>query len=92
MLGGNMSGLYARILLFCTCIRQWPLAAGVCRRFLEVEWISYFRDELSELGLEAPPDPELRNLVRQALRMGRRTIRGYGRTWAHENHEISMSE
>jgi hypothetical protein len=74
--------------LFCTCNRQWPLAAGVCRRLLQVEWISYFRDELSELGLEVPPEPELRNLVRRALRMGRRTIRGYGRTWAHENHDV----
>ena len=74
--------------LFCTCNRPWPLAAGACRRLLQEEWIAYFNDELPALGLlKVPPEPELRGLVRRAVRVGRRLIRAYGRKWAHENNE-----
>lgn len=50
--------------------------------------MQYFRDELPARGRVIPAEPELRGLVKRAIRVGRRFIRYYGRITTHENHDI----
>ena len=75
--------------LFCTCNRMiLPDPSGKRRRkLLQDQWIEYLRQELPARGLEVPPEPDLRGLVKRALRVGKRFIRQYGRMTAHKNHD-----
>ena len=73
--------------LFCTCHRTSFLRSGtkVRRRLIQDRWMEYFRHELPVRGLEIPPEPELRDLVRRPLRVGKRLIRYHGWKTAHDN-------
>lgn len=57
--------------LFCTCNRTLlPDPSGRrLRRLMEDQWMRYFRKELPTLGLEIPPDADLRGLAKRAFRI-----------------------
>jgi len=76
--------------LFCTCNRTLlPDASGrTLRRLMEDQWMEYSREELPARGREIPTEPELRGLVKRAVRVGRRFIRKCGRITAHDNQDL----
>lgn len=76
--------------LFCTCNRTLlPDPSGrILRKLMEDQWMEYLREELLERGGEIPPEPELRRLVKCALRVGRRFIRHNGRITTHKNQDV----
>jgi hypothetical protein len=58
------------------------------RKALLEECLETFRAELPAAGIEVPPERELRDLVKRALRSGRRYIRYYGRQTVRENPDL----
>ncbi len=73
--------------LYCSCNRR-PLVASeakVRRRELVEKWVEFFQGELTELGLRVPPEAELRNLVKRAVRSGRRCFGSYGRRFVRDH-------
>ncbi len=72
-------------LVFCVCNRQSAVHRGMraFRRALEDEWMDFFREELPALELAIPPEPELRDLVKRAIRSGRRLLRCCRRMYFH---------
>ena len=75
--------------LYCTCNRTiLPDPSGKRRRkLIQDQWVEYLREELPERGLKVPPEPELRDLIKRAMRVGKRFIRQYGRMTARKNHD-----
>jgi len=76
--------------LFCSCNRTiLPDPSGKRRRkLIQDQWVEYLREELPERGLKVPPEPELRDLIKRAMRVGKRFIRQCGRMTARKNHDI----
>jgi len=76
--------------LFRTCNRTLLPDAGerTRRKLIEDKWIEHFRQELPARGLEIPSEAELRNLIKQAIRVGRRFIRQHGRITAHKKRDV----
>ena len=68
--------------LFCTCKRRLLACPGIAtiRKLRVREWMERLKRELPELGREVPPEKDLRDLVRHALRSVRRSpdTRGWG--------------
>jgi len=76
--------------LSCTC-RHPPFGEtsrrGRRKRIL-ASWLEKFRSELPAAGIEVPPKAELRDLVKRALRSGRRFIDYYGLQTARDHHDL----
>jgi len=51
-------------------------------------WVEKFRSELPAAGIGVPPEAELRDLVKRALRSGRRFIDYYGLKTARDHHDL----
>ncbi len=66
--------------LYCSCHR--PLLPGIHprirRRQLVELWMKCLREDLPAAGIEVPPDDQLRELVKRALRSDDRFVRSYG--------------
>src|SRR5207249_3427931 len=76
--------------LSCTC-RHPPFGEtsrrGRRKRIL-ASWLEKFRSALPAAGIEVPPKAELRDLVKRALRSGRRFIDYYGLQTARDHHDL----
>lgn len=62
--------------------------AGLTPKQMQNSWIEGFRTDLPEVGLRVPPEEELRNLVRRAIRSARRLQRSLGRLAMRHDRDI----
>ena len=69
------------------CKRPLLRSRWARRKALREEWLDMFRAELPAAGIEVPPERELRDLVKRALRSGRRYMDYVGLKTAHEHHD-----
>ena len=76
--------------LSCTC-RHPPFGETGTRgrrKRMVASWVEKFRLELPAAGIEVPPEAQLRDLVKRALRSGRRFIDYYGLKTARDHHDL----
>ncbi len=64
-----------------------PVRRGRRKRMV-ASWVEKFRSELPAAGIGVPPEAELRDLVKRALRSGRRFIDYYGLKTARDHHDL----
>ena len=60
------------------------------RRLLQQDWMKRFREDLPQLGIEVPPEAELLDLTKRALRAGRRFIKRYGLIFVSMHRELAL--
>ena len=76
--------------LSCTC-RHPPFgetSRGGRRKRMVASWVEKFRAELPAAGIGVPPEAELHDLVKRALRSGRRFFDYYGLMTARDHHDL----
>ena len=76
--------------LSCACLHP-PFGETSRRRRrkrMVASWVEKFRSELPAAGIGVPPEAELRDLVKRALRSGRRFIDYYGLKTARDHHDL----
>jgi hypothetical protein len=59
------------------------------RRLLEQDWMKLFREELPQVGREVPPEAELLDLTKRALRAGRCFIKRYRLRFLSEHRDLT---